>query len=429
MQVETIKQDDVMEEKKLKILMSAYSITPGLPSEPGVGWNNVIQAARFHEVWVITSEGNRKSIEAEIAVNPLPDVHWVYVNLPEPLPRFISGEKGGRVHYYFHQIAIYQAAKKLVKEVNFDLVHHINYVSYWTPVFLSRLPAPFIWGPVGGAESAPTSFYKTLNARGVLFERIRDTVRWFAHHFDPFVAETARNSALAYATTKESLIKMQDVGTKNVEVLPAICMTDEDLDRLLSLPLSENRERISFISIGRFIAWKGYHMGLEAFARFHKEYPDSEYVIVGDGPQEGVLKSLVSELGIEDAVIFTGRIPHSEVMQKLGESDVMVHPSLHDSGGVTCLEAMAGGRAVLCLDLGGPALLTTEETGIVASAESPEKAVDEMVAAMHRFANNPDERLAMGKKGREHVLEHYTWEKRGDFFKEVYKNLVKTVKQ
>src|SRR2546430_4418443 len=40
------------------------------------------------------------------------------------------------------------------------------------------------------------------------------------------------------------------------------------------------------------------------------------------------------------------------------------HPSLHDSGGWVCLEAMAAGRPVICLDLGGPGYQVTEESGI-----------------------------------------------------------------
>ena len=47
----------------MKLLISAYACEPGLGSEPGAGWNCVRQAARFHEVWVLTRENNREPIE------------------------------------------------------------------------------------------------------------------------------------------------------------------------------------------------------------------------------------------------------------------------------------------------------------------------------------------------------------------------------
>ena len=51
----------------MKILLSAYSCEPGKGSEPGVGWNAVRQAARFHDVWVFTHDEGRQSINAIVA--------------------------------------------------------------------------------------------------------------------------------------------------------------------------------------------------------------------------------------------------------------------------------------------------------------------------------------------------------------------------
>lgn len=82
--------------------------------------------------------------------------------------------------------------------------------------------------------------------------------------------------------------------------------------------------------MGRLIHWKGFHLGLRAFAVAN--IADSEYWIVGDGPKREELKLLAKELGVEDKVHFWGFLPRSETLQKLGESHVLVHPSLHDSG-------------------------------------------------------------------------------------------------
>ena len=77
---------------------------------------------------------------------------------------------------------------------------------------------------------------------------------------------------------------------------------------------------------------------------------------------------------------------------------VLVHPSLHDSGGVVCVEALAAGRPVVCLDLGGPACLVTEEAGIRVRADAPAQSIQDLSAALARLAADPGLRARMGKQ-------------------------------
>lgn len=429
MLTERDKTDAVEQDKRLRVLISAYSCGPGLPSEPGVGWNNVVQASRFHDVWVVTSEGNRPRIEAELAQNPMPNVTWIWVSLPKWIAWRLGGETGGRVHYYLYQIAAYQAAKQyeIDHQITFDIVHHVSYVSYWTPIFLSRLSGKFVWGPVGGAESAPGSFYQTLNFKGMIYERVRDAVRWAAHHLDPFVRETAQNAAIAFATTRETEEKMRELKAQRIEILPETGLPAEDIDTLIHLPPRTEQKPFRFISIGRFLGWKGYHLGLQAFARFHEKNPDSEYWLLGRGPQMGALQDLAQSLGLASAVTFTGFVTRDEVIQRLSNSNVLIHPSLHDSGGWTCLEGMAAGKPVLCLDLGGPATQVNEETGLIVPAETPEQSIDALAEAMAQLAHNPERCAAMGRAGRQRIQDHFDWNKRGEYLAQVYAQLVKQV--
>ena len=57
---------------------------------------------------------------------------------------------GAQLYYYVWQLAAYFAARKLQRQVRFDLIHHVTLVKYWMPSFLSLLPVPFVWGPVRG---------------------------------------------------------------------------------------------------------------------------------------------------------------------------------------------------------------------------------------------------------------------------------------
>jgi hypothetical protein len=62
----------------MKVLLSAFACEPNLGSEEGVGWNTVIQAAKYHETWVFTRTFCRSYIEAELKLHPMPNLHFVY---------------------------------------------------------------------------------------------------------------------------------------------------------------------------------------------------------------------------------------------------------------------------------------------------------------------------------------------------------------
>ena len=68
----------------------------------------------------------------------------------------------------------------------------------------------------------------------------------------------------------------------------------------------------------------------------------------------------------------------------------LLFPSLHDSSGNVVLEALANGLPVICLDLGGPATLVTQETSIVVSTQDANetKVVERLASAIERLAGN-----------------------------------------
>jgi glycosyltransferase involved in cell wall biosynthesis len=402
----------------MKVLLSAYACEPGKGSEPGVGWNWVRQIARFAEVWVITRANNREGIERALGEEPLTNVNLVYFDLPRWARFWKKGQRGVHFYYYLWQVGIYFLARRLYRQVGFDLIHHVTFVNYWLPSFLALLPVPFIWGPVGGGESAPRAFYRTLSRRGKIYEFLRDIARWIGEH-DPFTRLTARKAVIALATTNETAKRLASLGARKVEVLSQVALPSAEIVELSSLPPRLSNP-FRLISIGRLLHWKGFDLGFRAFARLVHEFPDSEYWIVGDGPERKNLEQLARKLGIINKVRFWGALPRSEALKKLAECDVLVHPSLHESGGWVCVEAMAAGKPVICLDLGGPALQVTEETGFKIPAYAPEQVVEDMMEAMRKLALDADLRRRMGEAGRWRVWEAFSWERRGKEIQEIY---------
>jgi len=85
---------------------------------------------------------------------------------------------------------------------------------------------------------------------------------------------------------------------------------------------------------------------------------------------------------------------------------------------------MAAGRPTICLDLGGPAVQVTEQTGFKIAALAPQQAIEDMAQAMLRLARDPELRRAMGEAGRARVARDYDWDAKGDWLNRVYKGVL-----
>ena len=402
-----------------RLLVSAYACEPGKGSEPGLGWKMPSQMAQTHEVWVITRANNRSAIEEELQRRPVPHLRFVYFDLPRWAAWWKRGQRGIQLYYYLWQIGAYFHARRVLRQVDVDVVHHVTLVKYWMPSMLSLLPRPFIWGPVGGAESAPPAFVRAFGWRGRLYEAIRSSARAMGEH-DPLVRLTARRSAIALATTEETAARLRALGCRDVRIFSESGVSPTELE-LLARRSRATPEQARFISIGRLLHWKGFHLAIRAFARL--DLPDAQYLIAGSGPERGALERLSDELGVADRVHFLGGVERQQAFARLGESTALVHPSLHDSGGMVCLEAMACARPVICLDLGGPGTQVTDDAGFRIPAVDPEQAIVGLADAMLRLARDRDLCARLGKGALDRVTSEYLWERKAITFAACYREV------
>lgn len=395
----------------MKVLISAYACEPSKGSEPAVGWNWVLQAARSHDVWVITRSTNEPLISAYLARSPLPRVRWIFHDLPRWSRFWKRRRRGLHPYYYLWQASAYGIARRLHAEVDFDVVHHATFANYWMPSFLALLPVPFVLGPVGGAESAPAAFYRILPLRARWFEHARDLVRLTAER-DPFVRAAARRSSVALGTTPETAAALKRLGSRRVDVLSQVALDPSEFARLSALPVRMHPP-FRLVSIGALLHLKGFALAMDAFAELRREEPAAEYWIIGDGPERGRLERRAQARGVADAVRFLGHLPRHEVMTALGECDVLLHPSLHDSGGFVCIEALAAGRPVVCLDLGGPAVIVSPSCGFRVPPDDPDRARGAIAAALHALSCDHSLRQRLGTAGRDRAAALFSWDRRG----------------
>lgn len=405
-------------QRRLRVLISAYSCAPGAGSERGIGWNSAREMARRHDVWVLTRAGvpsdqnQARVIERELAERPVDSLRFLYYDLPDWLTRLL----GVQASSYVWQLLAYPVARRAHARIGFDLSHHVSWVRYYTPSLLARLPIPFVWGPVGGGDAMPKAFRRGLRFGARVAElqrRVLGAIGWF----DPLVRMTARRATIALANSQEAAERIADLGADRIRIFGESGVDSWVLDYAESNPEPE-RGRLCFASMTRLLHWKGVHLGLEAFARLNE--PGSVYWVVGKGPEEERLRDLVADLGIEDRVEFLHGLSRKEWMDRLLRCDALVHPCIYNSGSAISLEAMAMGCPVICLDRGGIRDQVSSDVGFRIRADDPEAAVAGLADAMRAIAADRSLSIRMGERGRDRVQKHFSWGARSIELDRVY---------
>jgi glycosyltransferase involved in cell wall biosynthesis len=392
-------------DQRPKVLLCAYSCEPGRGSEPGIGWNVLRALSERNDVWLLTRPHSGAKIEAELKNLGINNVTPLYYDLPVIGPIWRKRHLlGMRLHNYLWQFGAGRKARQVHGEVKFDVAHHVTFVNYYTPSAAAFIGCPFVWGPVGGAEVAPPKLERSFSLFGRAYEFSR-AFRRFVGEMDPFVRKTARNTTVGISTTAESAVRMRKLGAPVDDLSSESGLTTEEVERLEAFPMrTEGPTR--FISVGRLLHWKGFHLSLQAFLSLKS---NAQYWIIGDGPEFKRLEKMIAAASAQDRVRLFGNLSRDRVMGLLADADIMVHPSLHDSGGVTPIEGMAAGRPVICLDLGGVATKVTESTGIKIKAIDPDQTVADLATAMTKLSSDPALRRSMAIAGRELVRERFWW--------------------
>lgn len=405
----------------MKVLLSAYACEPNKGSEPGVGWNWAKQIARFHNVWVLTRANNREVIEDELKKNPNPNMHFYYLDLPRWIRFWKRGQRGLYLYYFLWQIAAYFAAKKLHKEIHFDLANHITFVNDWIPSLMCLLPIPFVWGPIGSNQKRPAEFMRQFEIRIRILEFIKNIVRAVFRKYNPFVFITMKRSKIIIVINNYVKSNIRKKFQHKVTLLPAIGINFNEIpESNIILPST----KIKVLSAGRLIYWKGFRLSIRAFAEFSERKNNAILYILGDGPERKYLGRLIFINSLYDRVIFTGNLPRKEALKYFSSCDIFLYPCLEEAG-LVVLEAMAAGMPVVCLDYGGPGEMVTEECGIKVKPDNTEQVVHDLAYALNLLASNKELRKHLGEGARRRAEEVYNWDRKGEKISKIYSEIIK----
>lgn len=129
-------------------------------------------------------------------------------------------------------------------------------------------------------------------------------------------------------------------------------------------------------------------------------------LIIGEGKEENRLKKLAKELGLENEIKFTGRIPFKQISENFNKADVLVNISEYESFGVSVIEAMSCGKPVIVTDVGGLAeIVENESVGIKVEVRNIDQAAD----AMFKLSSDKILYNTISQNGRQLVFEKYNW--------------------
>ena len=92
---------------------------------------------------------------------------------------------------------------------------------------------------------------------------------------------------------------------------------------------------------------------LRAFAQVRLRYPTARLTVAGSGPQRAALLQLAAELGLGEAVHFSGRIDNAQIGTLYASADCLLNPTTADNMPISILEALASGVPVVSTNAGG----------------------------------------------------------------------------
>ena len=172
-----------------------------------------------------------------------------------------------------------------------------------------------------------------------------------------------------------------------------------------------------FLSVGdaplvvcssRLVARKGQDVLIRGWPEVRRQAKGARLVIVGSGPYGRKLKAMAGE-----GVVFTGAVPGERLRDIVAAADVFAMPARTRLGGldveglgIVYLEAQACGVPVVAGDSGGAPETVTAETGVVVDGRD----TDAVAKAIAQLLLDDQRRTLMGRAGRAHVTEHFSWD-------------------
>lgn len=303
-----------------------------------------------------------------------------------------------------------QSDVKKIKALNADLIHvHFGNVATGIWPAVQQTGLPMIVTLHGHDINKHEWWWKQqpLQSEGRFYpERLRKMAQ---HSHVQFIAVS---EAIKYRAVTAYGIPIDKIAVSYIGV-------DTKRLRPQGLPITQRPNRIFFV--GRMVEKKSPKLLVRAFAEVRKTVPDSELVIIGDGPLLKETQALAKQLDVP--VNFLGARPHSEVLEQLHQTRLLCLPSVTAESGdaeglpTVIVEAQACGVPVVTSARGGATEgIEDGKTGIAFS----EGDVVAMTKGLIRLLQNDNFASAASEAAVTRVQQHFDINKCTERLEQIY---------
>lgn len=406
---------------KRTILISAYGCEPLKGSEPGIGWNWVLQMAKNNRLHVITRANNQKVIEAYLPKDLKKNIIFYYYDTPPFIKSLKHKAKGLYFYYFCWQMGIISTVRSILKSEKIDYTMHLTFGSMWMPTFLPLFRIPFIWGPIGGGDCEPKSFLKVLPLKQRFMQTTRYIMNAFSF-FNPFIMIPAAKAVAILARTPNSAHVIPRCFQHKTKVILETAMEEKIFEHRKKKRKEDTIIRL--ITTGRLLPNKNILTAVRALKYIPQKHGIS-FTIVGSGYQREDIEVEAQKNGWGDYVKVIAEMPRQDVLELVEQSDIFLFPSLREGGSWSLMEAMAIGLPVICLDWAGMAITVDDTCAIRLPVTNPKQMPKDMANAIIKLIENPELREQMGEAGRKRIKDVFNWEAKGEFMEQLLDSLDK----
>ena len=224
--------------------------------------------------------------------------------------------------------------------------------------------------------------------------------------------QTAKNATLIVTVSKYSSEKIRqfyDVDKGKIRIVP----NGVDIQRFKPSKSGDTIKRqiglehkLCVLFVGRLIPRKGLPFLIEAAKHVVKEYNQTIFVVVGNGPIKNNLAAYLEKLNLSSNFVFLGDVKENVLPALYNCADVFTLPSVQEGQGIALLEAQATAKPVVAFDVGGVReAILEKETGLLTKPDSRE-----LAEAILKLLSDRSLREKMGHKGREFVSDNFSWD-------------------
>lgn len=364
-------------------------------------------------------EGLRQILSAARLETPLLSLRFLRYDRTSPAlrPNSIAGRQ---INYPLFALDEGRLAWQRISAGEIDVVHSQGLCALGVGVqrqlrpFLRSLP--FIANPHGLEEYRTPDWRKRL-----AYAPFRALYSWSHRQADRVIATDE--------CTQDDLPAYLHVAPQRVVVIPSAIDVDECLGFVDPEQRAALRARFGLdeadpvlLSVSRLERNKGYHVLLQALAAVRDRLgPRWRWLLVGQGKEAAALQQQATQLGLDEHVVFVGRLDDRELHSLYEEVDLFVHPTLYEGSSLVTLEAMIHRLPVVASAAGGiPDKVFTGRNGLLV----PPGDSAALAQALRTALDRRSEWARWGDQGAQIVERTFAWPIVARRTKQAYEDLL-----